>query len=260
MAYLKRSARKSYIRRKMASRGQIVRRYKPNLMGILTGRTTVPRIAGATHRFKRYGETIQIYANGSGQLVLPTIAPGATSQCALGNPTISTGPTVGCVDFGMSIQQRLTFVQQHTEFTSLYDRYKILGVAYKIMFQNNSNESVVSTQAPVLSLTFDGDDTAVPTAPFQVQSFGTSKTYMLNGSKVYNYFIKPRLNASVESEVGITATANAISSRAKWLDCNSPAIPHFGIKAWIRDFNNSTSSCQKLTIQPIYYLAMKNSR
>lgn len=256
MAFTKKYAKKSYLRRTGIKRATLARRK----IGFGPFTLRVPRVAGAMHRFKRYGETIQIYANGSGQTALPTLSPGATSQCSLSSPTVSTGPTVGCVDFGMAIQQRLTFAQTYSEFTALYDRYKILGVAYKIMFQNNSNESVVSTQAPVLSITFDGDDTIPPTAPFQVQQFGTNRTYMLNGSKVINYFIKPRINATAESAQGIASQVNAISTRARWLDCNSPDVPHFGIKAWIRDFNNSMNSCQKLTIQPIYYLGMKNSR
>lgn len=162
---------------------------------------------------------------------------------------------------GIGISFNLQACMDYNDFTQLFDRYKITGIKLKFLFQNNvSALQAVGNRAPLPLITyaFDADDANSPPTRQAVAVKQYAKEKILNGNRTFSVFYKPRLSKLVYN--GIITSAYT-SSKPEWLDCNNPSVPHFGVKLWLNNWYSDTdTSSMKLTIQPIYYLAMKDTQ
>jgi hypothetical protein len=174
--------------------------------------------------------------------------------------------------FGLSANFQLRDVINPTDFTALFDRYKIAGVKLKFSYQNmtgadatnwnNASLGPTYTQVPIMDYSYDADDSEIPTSRPVVQQKGYAKQKLLTAMRPFNVFYKPRVTKS------IYATNPAFSSeKACYLDCNSSDIEHYGFKAWISGwpFNNTIAGSAQLTqgiltIQPVFYISCKDSQ
>lgn len=181
-----------------------------------------------------------------------------------GNACLST-PTILSDDYGtwqtgIGMNFNLSEVVQTSDFTSLFDRYKILGVKLKFLFQSNQTGIPGGTRAPLPTIvySYDADDQDSPTTKSIVQVKQYAKERILNGNRTFSVFYKPRVARMVYQDLVNTAYESA---KAPWLDCTNSTVPHYGLKLWINNwFSDYNTSSYKLTISPTYYLAMKDTQ
>lgn len=141
-----------------------------------------------------------------------------------------------------------------TEFTALFDQYKIAGVAYRWVINRDVNNNTIKNY-PRLIWTIDNDDDATPSALTDIEQYPKMKEFFFSDARQTTrwYYMKPA-RAAVEWE-----SAVASSYRPQWkgfIDCASPGAAHFGLKY-------GTEACQNgvlLYLQCKYYLVMKNVR
>ena len=210
-------------------------------------------IASMTHTFKRDGRVIQILnsqTDGSwGVFNLGT-------NFAVGTNSPDFG---GGFQFPVSASFSLKDVIDYTDFTDLFDRYKITKVVLKIMYQTNIGVGSNGI-LPVMNYTFDCDDADLPVNQQDVTRKGYVKTKILNANRPFSWVCKPRISKQVYD--GLNAAY--MSERPCWLDCTNPDVPHFAFKAWLRNCPIGTvennSQFAQITIQPVYYLALKDTQ
>lgn len=216
------------------------------------------RIAGLVHRVKRMGQTIYIKNNATtGQPVLT--ADG--NQSFIQSPgTVVPGALPGTWDFTLSSQYMLQCLTQVSDMTNFFDRYKIVAVSLKFHYLGNAaivqNVGTVqqNSNLPTLYYAFDGDDAASNTFAVLTQK-GYCKSRVLNANKPTSLFLRPRIT----KELAGTVTPGVSSERPCWIDCNSPAIPHFGMKFAITDWvGGDINNC--LRIQPTYYVQFRDTQ
>lgn len=210
-------------------------------------------IPSRSHIFKRYGNEVVISTDSSG---IPVITQ-TNSSWTLGN-TNSSGYLSGAVNFGISGEFAIKDVRDASDFTQLFDRYKIVGVKLKFLYQQNSVPVGGLTSFPVINYAFDADDSNTPTGIDQLQAKGYNHEKVLNANSNFSYYIKPRVSKMLYSQ-SLSGVGGYSSEKACWIDCQSSSVPHYGFKAWIKDWY-TLSSNQVLTIQPVFYLAMKDSQ
>lgn len=243
-----------YSTRKVGGR-RIVRRRRLVRRRPVTRNLLRRSIASKVHLFKRYGATVTIASSGG----IPTWADGGVGLINGGNVSADD---FGTSQFGLSMKFQLNQALQASEFTALYDRYKITGVKLKFQFQQNcatvNSGGGSNFPLPILAYTFDGDDATVPSGMVEVQSHGYSKQKVLNANRPFSLYIKPR----VDKLVYRSGVSNAYSSeRACWLDCASLDVEHYGVKMWMRNWaTDEYQQNMKLTIQPVFYLALKDTQ
>lgn len=224
------------------------------------------RVSGIVHRIKRVGnegfvKNVQVgtdYVPG-----LQDIGNGvsAGNQFFISSPLTSPALAQN-YDFTMSSQFMLNAVTNPTDLTNLFDRYKIVGVQLKIHYLQNvanaqyvPNVTGVYNNLPTIHWAFDGDDANIDSKA-QILQKGYCKSKVLNANRPLKIFIKPRVTKEIYNS---PLTTGYSSEKACWLDCNSSAIPHFGVKFAITDWVGGPTN-HAIRITPTYYLAMRDTQ
>lgn len=153
-----------------------------------------------------------------------------------------------------------------TEFTNLYDQYKINGISLKIQpLLTEGISSVVSgtTNAwgfPKLSTVLDFDDSVNPATELVMLQYGSLK--QTGAFKEHKRFFKPKTRVAA-LDAGGAITANTVSA-ARWLDVANPDVPHYGLKIYhpgpIASGSPLVSSSIAYSVYATVYFQCKNTR
>lgn len=152
----------------------------------------------------------------------------------------------------------LAQVPNHTEFTSLYDQYKISAVKVKIVPRFN-----VTTPADATGLypyngqlftAIDYDDSGVSTTSDLLQYQNCKMTRLTN---LHQRYFKPRARQILQN---ITGSADARAPYKGYIDSADDQVIHYALKWAIPQFTTSAETIIKFDVITTYYLAMKNVR
>lgn len=168
----------------------------------------------------------------------------------------------------------LTELPNYTEFTQLFDQFKICMVKLVFNFTKNDapinstgtapppGSNILTTSIPSFQWWIDRDDVDVPTISEAAQIERNHKTMM-------NHPVKIVMRPNVLTMAYEGAVATAYSPAYRWLDCNDAATPHYGIK-YIMDGSGQYRSPTAVPgedciigtywVDITYYCAFKNVR
>lgn len=162
-------------------------------------------------------------------------------------------------------------VTNYTEFTQLFDQYKICMI--KMVFTFGKTDATMNTSGvqppggqtltsvmPSFQWWIDRDDDTAPTIAEASQVERVHRVQMSHPVKVV---LKP--NILVMAYEGLTGTA--YSPAYRWIDCSDHTTPHYGIK-YILDGSGVYRTPDTVndivlgtfTVDTTYYLAFKNVR
>jgi hypothetical protein len=159
---------------------------------------------------------------------------------------------------GTNVQ--ITSVPNFSEFTALYDQYKIDHVEVGFTFSNNvSTVSNPSTVLPILGVAIDYDDIA-DTNYSSLQQYDSFQSFQLGnnfrgGKRVF------RLSPTFTSSVYTNAGTGHARQRGP-LDCAYPTVQHYGLKASLDPMYYSVvgTTVGILSIETKYFFTMFNTR
>lgn len=149
---------------------------------------------------------------------------------------------------------RLSDLPAYTEFTNLFDRFRITGVKYRWVI-NRDPDTSDNRVFPVIRWVHDYDD-STSSGDYQVLSqYPRMKEFWFSGNRQTSrwYFMRPStLDVGYES-----ATLSSYEpSWKKLIDCASYDTPHYGIK--YETMQNMGG--QSIYLEVKYYLRFKNVR
>lgn len=151
------------------------------------------------------------------------------------------------------INVALTSLPSYTEFTNLYDQYKITGL--KVKFVPRGNSSDITTQNNISSLftVIDTDDGNPFTNVDQALQYQSLK--MTRSTQTQIRYFKPKFNIGAINQVagGVIGKVNTNG----WLDCTSDSVIHYGIKTAL---TAGASQSVIYDLMVTVYLAFKNVR
>lgn len=175
-----------------------------------------------------------------------------------GTPAAETGTATYAVPF--ACQFKLNHILGVSEFTSLYDQYKIMGCRVKMIPLSNVAQVQNTASLPTLVTVRDYDDAVVPSST----TAGVNEIYQRQDCRERRFGstvqlgIRPRVAAQVYNSVTTSGYSNV---KAPWLDINSPAVPHYGIKGFIRNLNlSATSATTAIRIDCSFVVGFKDPR
>lgn len=159
--------------------------------------------------------------------------------------TTTTTDASGNLFIGLDYQ--LNDLEDHENFTRLFDSYRITGI--KTTFYPITNAYTSAAQLPQIAIAADYDDSLA----------ATNFTYMLNraGSRVcqFNHPCQKYITPAVRTVVMDPSIVNSYGQkRKKWLDSRDPTVPHYGMKI---AFQGSPSQSITYQIKTVYYLQFK---
>lgn len=141
-------------------------------------------------------------------------------------------------------------VPNYTEFTALYDYYKINAVKVTLLPQMTQNVSLGDVNnawaSKRLFSAIDYNDSSAVTTIDEIRQYQTCKfTPIL---KRHTRYFKPRINDS----------GSVFTPGRPWLLCSSPNTNYFGIKLAGETMNSSGVANMEYTVEVMFYLSFKN--
>lgn len=159
-----------------------------------------------------------------------------TGTClTLGTPTQTPGTVAAqnLYDVPFTLAFDMAQISASSDFTNLFDYYKVNGVKVQLkVFPNSSAATGVGL--PWLEFWSDHDDSVPVTALAAREHMGTKSRFFSGDKLMTTMYVKPTPLANV---AGVAA---AIMPN-KWINCASPGIPHYGIKGIIHNYYLSGS-------------------
>ena len=149
-----------------------------------------------------------------------------------------------------------------SEFTSLYDQYRIDYVECKFSFSNNnsSNSSPGST-LPIMYLVKDYDDSGVAGVT-DLQQYSTQTMWQLGNAHGRDGIksIKMKPNVDVALYQGVTTGYGR--GKPMFIDTSSPDVLHYGVKVAYDPINNPAASTLVgyLACTFVYHMSMLNTK
>lgn len=143
----------------------------------------------------------------------------------------------------------LNDLPNYTEFTALYDQYKINAVRFTMLPQQTQSISIGSVNNPIANArvfsAIDYNDGSAPASVDELREYKTCKsTSILRPHKRYIY--KPKY-------VDTTGT-----TRSGWVATSSPGLNYFGLKVACEPMLSSGTTNMSMRIECKYYLSFKN--
>lgn len=226
MPYRRRYRRKRNFRRrkKRYGRRSNPRRYQPTRWGIKKYNI---------HRFRRMGRSVSV-------------------PLAAGQSIATYSPNFNFAD-----------VVNNTEFTALYDQYRIDYVTISISWSPNVTISLNPNNPgqalyPLMYYCKDYDDATSPVSLTAFKEKGNLRVFRLTPNKVYKINVKPASQKVIVKQFGAAGnpvTFGDLSTGPVWskkIDCNSDTTPHFGIKM-LWDHVNAANNLGAVNIEKMYH-------
>lgn len=148
-----------------------------------------------------------------------------------------------------------------SEFTTLFDQYKITGA--KITFvPGGSVSNITPISGQVLPHSFgrvlsaiDYDDATAPPDENTMLQYQSLK--ITNPNATHTRWIKPKVLAAIYQ----SAIATSYESRnAPFIDVGNPSVPHYGLKVWINAPVSPVAASITYNVYVTLYFACKNVR
>lgn len=154
-----------------------------------------------------------------------------------------------------AFETQLGFLPGFTEFTSLYDEYRIDYVQYKFYLKSAIDSFTTgNVDYPVLHWAVDNDDAGIPTTLADIQQHSNAKTALLTCEKPVVVGYKP----SVAQEIYRTPITTAYASKQNvFVDTTGTNVPHYGLKWGLDSFINSN---MRLQVQCRVWLSARGAK
>ena len=156
------------------------------------------------------------------------------NNLVLGTPEICPYGATNIFNVPFAMSFSLSQVVNPLEFSSLFERYKILGVSITLKCNTNYYPgNSVFNALPAIHYVPDYDDATPQTiAAFRQRQHIKRQTF--DSNRLCKLSVKPKMSSLVYN----TALTNGYEvSAPRWLDTDYRDVPHFGIKGFIEDMN-----------------------
>lgn len=148
-----------------------------------------------------------------------------------------------------------------SEFTTLFDQYRICGVKTKIIFNANSANFGSATNTyyiPNMLMVKDYDDATALTTMAQYQEYGNFKVFRIDYPKTT--YTRPKIAIATYGNSAFTSYSAPVGN--PWVDCGSANVEYYGMK-WTLDTTASVTADIDLGEIQLYhtvYFQCKNTR
>lgn len=147
----------------------------------------------------------------------------------------------GATDLGHAFPFGLTLLPNYSEFTTLFDRYRIRQVDIRIRC-DKLETSGSYTAYPTVWAYMDDDDASIPVSKSTVLERQSVRPFTFTESKkVYSISIQPRWLIDGTSKA-------SLAPRNMWIDMSTPAVSHYGLKLWMENYNTSYNQFTGITM------------
>lgn len=221
-------------RRRFAKKGKVAKFSKRSL-------------AGSMYTFKRFH----------------TFTVSTENSVQEGNADIAWDDPTGYLGLSFALND----VPNASEFTTLFDQYRIKSVSVKMTpIWNNVEASNVDSndtseaQNMIATYVYDFDNITGILDIEELNQYQRRHQKTLAGTRSKKMFLNPRAQVRVLTAGG--ASTNALSSSLQWQDCADPNVPYYGIRMLVKPINIQYNPTDNFVLRFdfTYVLQFKNVR
>jgi hypothetical protein len=155
-------------------------------------------------------------------------------------------------DSGAAYTFRLTDVPQYTNFTALFDMYRIDAVEVEFLISQMGANMLY----PTLYWTPDYDDATAPANANTILEFQTAEVYQFTEAKTaFRRLVQPRVANTVYN--GIVASGYSTLPVNTFINSDTPGVAYYGMKYWLVGYNSTTANQSNIQIVLRYHLSFK---
>lgn len=218
-----------------------------------------------SYHFKRLTQSIQIYHNNgkAGDIWNINDPAGQLTPLYADNTVWGSSALSGTYTNSFVLSQRLNNLQAPSDFTNLFDRYKLNGCKVTFMYQISEATAGAQQVLPMLSYAVDYDDLSPPTEN-QMRQKQDVKRKILTANRPYSIYFKPKRLVTVADPAGTVntgLTTSMITSQG-WINCDYPQVTHLGLKFKLDNLYSglpATTNVQAiLDVNVSYYFSCKD--
>lgn len=160
-------------------------------------------------------------------------------------------------DQPFKLEPKLSDLPNYTEFTALFDQYRIKGVSFKLIPRYNvvpqtSGNPLLPTQVMSV-LDYDGTGPNTLTAIRQYQTLRTTRN-----TSIHKRYFKPAILQMVYESSTTTAYGPKWN---QWIDCNNDTVPHYGLYGICPQIASGVSDAEYFyDLEAVYYIQCKTVR
>lgn len=148
---------------------------------------------------------------------------------------------------------KLSDVTNYTEFTALFDQYRILGVGLRfILERNTSNSTLVNGKVPRMYMIYDKDTSSLPTMD-ELRQADNCKIVPMDHVRPFTYFCRPNvLGLSYQS-----VTSAYTPKWKQWISTSESGCPHYGVRYAIENLDDTDLTVR---VEAVYYMQFKSMK
>lgn len=223
-----------------ARRANPVRRFARNLRRL--GKRRGLRAPRAQLKHYNYSFKLQpqsIISDLSGQqgvvIVNPANAVKPILPASLTLAGSSLGSLVNALDWSASAVFKLSDIANFSDFTEMYDAYKINSVTVELQYLSNSAAVNGSGILPTFYMYWDQDDATPPPTLKNILGKQGVKKWQPSSNRLTKRFKFVPLAANVIQDAQQLSSV-AIPTKSQWIDCLAANVPHYAFKLFTQDW------------------------
>jgi hypothetical protein len=137
-------------------------------------------------------------------------------------------------DQGFAFPFALNQLPGVTDFTNLFDRYRINKIDLTFTWTLGDVRATGAILSPIMYIYMDDDDSAIPITKNDVFERQAMQRYSFSEARnTLSTTISPRW---VQSRAGVSTN---LAPKATWLDMATPGVQHYGVKGWVDHMSSS---------------------
>lgn len=165
------------------------------------------------------------------------------------------------VDLGKAYSFQLNQLPEYTEFTKLFDYYRIKCVVLKLIpvsiqtMVNGPTSDTNSSYCPMVYTSVDTNDATTPISETEILQRLDCKTFPMTKFKTFKIYPKAQ-NPVYRDSVG---NAYGEEKKTKWINSDYPDVDYYGFKVYIKADGNFSNVFTTRVIAT-FYLQMKTPK
>jgi len=150
---------------------------------------------------------------------------------------------------------RLDDLPNVTEFTNLFQEYKINAVKLRFVpsYNDSTSGAVAANRLPIFHMVKDDDDIAPPTTVDQLYQYDSYQ--MRRTDKPFTMYIRPKA-LGLAYRVGVTS--GQMPGKGGWMSCDTADVPYYGLK-WASDLG-AVNTAVSMKVFATYYIQLRSQR
>jgi len=137
-------------------------------------------------------------------------------------------------DQGFAFPFALNQLPNATEFTNLFDRYRINKIDLTFSWTLGDVRLTGAVLHPIMYVYQDEDDASIPVTKLEVFERQAMQRFTFNEAKnSLTVSFRPRW---IQNRSGVSTNLAPVGT---WIDMATPAVQHYGIKGWVDHMSSS---------------------